>query len=413
LAKAPISVTVVGLGYVGLATAVGLAEIGHRVTGVDKDEERVANLKGGLRLTTSIAEALASAQQVVMIAVQTPSQEDGATDLSFVRDAAREIGGALQNDALVVVRSTVPVGTWRLVKEIVEQAYGRPVAVASNPEFLSEGNAFNAFLNPDRVVVGAQEPAARKLLGELYAPLGVSVVVTTPQTAELAKYAANAFLATEISFINEMADLAEKLEADIREVSAILRLDRRIGPQAYLDAGPGYGGSCLPKDVRSLIQTGRQHGLSLEVVESVDRVNERRLLRILDRARSLAGDLSGKNVTVWGLTFKPGTDDVRESPAMKLVARLLDEGAHVTAHDPLVAELRQSECLKVQLSPNMYESLAGSDLLIIMTAWEAFKTASPQRIKEAMAAPNVVDARNVLDAARMREAGLRYVGLGV
>jgi UDPglucose 6-dehydrogenase len=413
---------------------LGLAQIGHKVTGVDRNRQRLEDLKSGiapfhepglaeaiqqnqsarrLRFTGGVAEALAADQHIVMIAVQTPADERGGTDLTFVREAAHDIGRALRNEALVVIRSTVPVGTWRLLKEVLAREHGRPLKVASNPEFLSEGNALGAFLRPDRIVLGTEDADSEALLRRLYAPLGGHVIVTSPATAELAKLAANAFLATEISFINEMADLAEEVGADIREVSTILRLDGRIGPRAYLDAGAGYGGSCLPKDVWSLIHAGKSHGKALEIVEAASRVNQSRLRRILDKARELVGTLAGKNVTVWGLTFKPGTDDLRDAPGVKLVATLLAEGAHVRAHDPLVSNLQQPDCRGAELTLDMYEALVDSDLLIVATAWDAFRTASPGRIKQTMRDGNIVDGRNIFDPTTMRAAGLRYKGLGI
>lgn len=426
------NIAVIGTGYVGLVTAAGLAEVGHSVVGADIDEVKVAELhegivsihepglepmvrenlaRGHLRFTSTIPDALDGAT-VVMILVPTPSKPNGAADISCVLSAATDIAGNLLRGAVVATRSTVPVGTWRHVKEAIGSVNPGEFSVASNPEFLREGKAVEGFMKPDRIVIGAEDERAAQVLRQVYEPFKAPYVITDPTTAELIKYAANCLLATQISFVNDIARFAETVGADVTKVSEALRMDPRIGSRAFVDAGIGYGGSCLPKDVRALIHDGRGAETPLQLLEVVNKINEDRAKEILAKAEKLVGDLEGKTVAVWGLAFKPGTDDTREAPSIGIIRELTARGAAVKLCDPLAVPNAQIALPLLSFSSNPYEVLAGSDLLILATEWEEFAQTDPHRIKQLMRSPNVIDGRNALDSAKMAEAGLRYVGMG-
>lgn len=428
----PLSVCVVGLGYVGLTTAVGLAEIGHNVRGVDVDRNRVAVLRDGrvplhepglqsalarqgelLQFTDSLSDALGETPDIVMIAVQTPAGAGQPSDLSFVELAARDVGRHLGAPATIVLRSTAPVGTTARVRELVGDGLGAPVPAASNPEFLLEGKAYEAFLHPDRIVVGVDDVDTAELLTRLFAPLRAPMVITDIATAELIKYAANAFLATEISFINEIADLAEAVGADVGDVSRALKLDKRIGERAYLNPGLGFGGSCLPKDLRTLIDSGDRHGVDLRLARAVNAVNEARVTRFEEKLRRAVGDLAGRRVAVWGLAFKAATADVRESPAIGLVERLAARGALVKAYDPLAEAMAEPVAGADVLCADMYEALAGAEALLVLTDWPGFAAPDFGTMRHAMRRPLILDGRNVVDADAARKHGFVYQGVGV
>ena len=422
-------VTVVGLGYVGLTTAVGLASLGHDVTGVDLDSDRIDALRRGtmpmhepglqaglvahgakISFTATLRDALASAPQVVMIAVQTP----GESGTAFVEAAAREIGRCMVAPATIVLRSTAPLGTATRIATIISGEYGAPVAVASNPEFLVEGRAYEAFLRPDRIVIGvaASDASTVEMLRRLYAGIDAPIIVTDIATAELAKYAANAFLATQISFINEMADLAAAAGADIADVSRILKLDPRVGDRAYLSAGVGYGGSCLPKDLRALTRSADELGVEMRMARAVIGVNEARASHIVEKLRRAIGDLEGKRVAVWGLAFKGGTNDVRESPAIGVVRLLQAAGARVLAYDPL-AEPNAAPLVGADvLCDGLYTPLENAEALVVLTDCAEFARADFAEMKSRMAAPTIVDGRGVVPAAAARAAGFAYIGVG-
>ena len=423
-------IAVVGLGYVGLTTAVGLTAIGHRVVGVDTDCQRVSMLRAGtvpmhepglqagllehardILITASLDEALATMPEIVMIAVQTPAEPDGPSDPSFVESVARDIGRSLKAPATIVVRSTAPLGTAARVREIASAEYGAPLAVAANPEFLSEGKAYEAFLRPDRVVVGVDEEATAAQMRSVYARLDAPLIVTDIVTAELSKYAANAFLATQISFINELADLAAAAGADISSVSRILKLDKRVGEYAYLSAGLGYGGSCLPKDLRTLADSAERLGVNMRLARAVAEVNDERASRVVDQLTSAIGDVAGKRVAIWGLAFKGGTSDVRESPAIRVVRRLIEAGAEVRAYDPLAEDAAAPLLETVVLCDGMYAPLEDADALVVLTDCRDFASPDYAEMQRRMRRMIIVDGRNMLDPERVRAAGFRHIGV--
>src|SRR5919205_784601 len=378
-------VAMIGSGYVGLVSGACFADFGHVVCCVDKEARKV--------------EALRRAD-AVFIAVGTPSRRgDGFADLSYVYQAAREIAAALDGFTVVVTKSTVPVGTGDEVERIIRET--RPnaeVAVVSNPEFLREGAAISDFKRPDRIVIGAAEERARAVMTELYRPLYLNqapILFTSRRTAELTKYAANAFLATKITFINEIADLCEKVGANVQEVARGIGLDNRIGAK-FLNAGPGYGGSCFPKDTLALIKTAQDYDVSLRIVESVLAVNENRKRAMARKvSQALGGSLRGKTIAVLGLTFKPDTDDMRDAPSIPLVTGLLDLGAKVKAHDPVGMEQAKKELPDIEYCDDPYECVKGVDAMVIVTEWVQFRALDLDRIKSEMAQPVVVDLRNV------------------
>jgi UDPglucose 6-dehydrogenase len=426
--EAPVlHVAVVGLGYVGLTTAVGLAAIGHRVTGIDIDAERVAllergivpmhepGLQEGLRthgskmcLTMSLVDALATTPDIVMIAVQTP----GESGTRFVEDAARDIGRRLRARATLVMRSTAPLGTALHAGALASREFGAPLHVASNPEFLVEGRAYEAFLAPDRIVVGVGDDETAALMRRLYAPIEAPLVVTDIVTAELAKYAANAFLATQVSFINEMADLAEAAGADVGAVSSIIKMDRRVGERAYLNPGIGYGGSCLPKDLRALTRTADDLGVEMRLARAVNDVNEARAERVVEKLRSALGPIDGRRVAVWGLAFKGGTNDVRESPAIAVVRHLVASGAVVRAYDPLAEGAAAPLIGDGVLCDGLYEPLEDAEALLVLTDCKEFAAPDFALMAERMRQRLIIDGRNMLPPEATRAAGFAYIGIG-
>jgi UDPglucose 6-dehydrogenase len=430
-------VAMIGTGYVGLVSGACFADFGHEVTCVDKDRGKIAalergempifepglnelvaaNARGGrLKFTTELAPAVAAAD-AVFIAVGTPSRRgDGHADLSFVYEAAREIARALDGFTVVITKSTVPVGTGDEVERIIRET--RPdadVAVVSNPEFLREGAAIRDFKHPDRIVVGTVEPRAREVMSEIYRPLYLNrapVMFTDRRTAELVKYAANAFLATKITFINEIADLAEKVGADVQEVARGIGLDNRIGAK-FLHAGPGFGGSCFPKDTVALMKTGQDNDAPLRVIEAVVAVNDARKRAMARKvAHALGGELRGKTVAVLGLTFKPNTDDMRESPSIPLITALQDMGAKVRAYDPEGMEQAKSMVGNVAFCQDAYSCANGASALVIVTEWEQFRALDFGRLKEIMERPVLVDLRNIYRPEDVARAGFAYESVG-
>lgn len=423
----PVRVTVIGLGYVGLTTAVGLATLGHEVTGVDVDRDRVAAIDAGvvpihepglqkaldeygssITFTTALDEALESKPEIVMIAVQTP----GESGTAFVEEAARETGRRLRAETTVVLRSTAPLGTTRRVAELVARERGAAVHAASNPEFLVEGKAYEAFMHPDRIVVGVEDEETAALMQRLYAAIDAPLVMTDVATAELAKYAANAYLATQVSFINEIADIAAAAGADINDVSRIIKMDSRVGDRAYLNAGIGFGGSCLPKDLRTLTRSAEDLGVEVSVARAVNDVNERRADRAVEQLQSAVGDIDGKKIAVWGLAFKGGTNDVRESPAINVVRRLLSLGATVRAFDPLAEPNAAPLVGAAILCDGLYEPLADADALMVLTDCKEFAAADLAVVREQMRGRVIVDGRGVIDGDAARAAGFTYLGVG-
>lgn len=430
-------IAMIGAGYVGLVSGACFADFGHHVTCVDTNSAKIAALTRGeipifepdlnrlvetsmkagrLDFTTDLASPVGAAD-AVFIAVGTPSRRgDGHADLTYVHAAARNIAAALKGFTVVVTKSTVPVGTGDDVERIIREANPlADVAVASNPEFLREGAAIRDFKHPDRIVVGTSDERARRVLGEVYRPLYLNqapIMYTERRTAELIKYAANAFLATKITFINEIADLAEKVGADVQEVARGIGLDNRIGPK-FLNAGPGYGGSCFPKDTRALVKTALDHDVPLRIVEATVAVNNNRKRAMARKvAAALGGDLRGKTVAVLGLTFKPDTDDMREAPSIPLVTGLLDLGAVVRAHDPVGMEQARQELPEIEYFDSPYSCAAGTDGLVIVTEWVQFRALDLERLKRTMKQPVVVDLRNIYRPEDMEALGFTYVSVG-
>ena len=422
-------VAVIGTGYVGLTTGACLAHLGHTVVCADIDADKIAKLRDGiipiveLGLAELVAEGMASGRlsfvvgsveaakncDIAFLCVPTPQGEDCSADLSYVQRAAEEISVVLPFEAIVVNKSTVPVGSTK----VVEKALKRPdVKVVSNPEFLREGSAVQDFLKPDRVVVGSDDQAAAMKVASLYDGLSTRVIITDPASAETIKYAANAFLATKLSFINAIAAICEGVGADINDVVVGIGSDKRIG-ENFLRPGPGWGGSCFPKDSRALIKIAEDADYSFDLLKGVITVNDQQLDRVADKIRLAAGgDLSGKVVAVWGLTFKAGTDDLRDSPAIAIIERLMKLGARVQAFDPTVNVVRAGIPNDLVIVASSNEATSRADVLAVLTEWDEFKWISPSTIAAEMTGKQVVDARNLLDRKDWERAGFTYQGIG-
>ncbi len=430
-------VAVIGSGYVGLVAGACLAETGNDVVCVDKDADKVARLQrneipiyepglepmiqrnqseGRLTFTTDIGSAVRSAR-VIFIAVGTPPGEDGSADLQHVLEVAREIGRHLNEPKVVVTKSTVPVGTAEKVRAAIMAETQVPFSVGSNPEFLKEGAAIEDFMRPDRVVIGVDNEEAKAALAELYAPFtrqgGNRVIFMDIASAEVTKYAANAMLATRISFMNQMALFCELVGADVHNVRLGIGSDQRIG-RAFLYPGPGYGGSCFPKDVKAIIRTAADLGLSLDVLKAVEAVNECQKLVVLEKVRRYLGpDLTGKAIGIWGLAFKAETDDMRESPTIPLIEGLLTSGARVQAHDPKATDsARQIFGDRVMYAADPYSAAHGADALLIMTEWLVYRNPDFERVLKLLRRPLLVDGRNLYDPDRLRSLGFEYHGIG-
>jgi UDPglucose 6-dehydrogenase len=431
-------IAMIGSGYVGLVSGACLADFGHEVVCIDKDPGKIAALNEGrmpiyepgldalvaenvrakrLTFSTDLKPAVAQAQ-AVFIAVGTPSRRgDGFADLSYVYAAAREIAEALTGYTVVVTKSTVPVGTGDEVERILREA--RPdidVGVASNPEFLREGAAIDDFKRPDRIVIGAEDPRAVAVMQEVYRPLYLNaapILLTGRRTAELTKYAANAFLATKITFINEIADLCEQVGANVQEVARGIGLDNRIGGK-FLHAGPGYGGSCFPKDTLALVKTAQDYGTPVRIVETVVAVNDQRKRAMARKViAACGGSVRGKQVALLGLTFKPNTDDMRDAPSLSIIAGLQDAGAQIVAYDPEGMEQARPLLQGVAYAEDAYTCAEGADALVIVTEWNAFRALDLARLKGLMRAPVLVDLRNIYAPAETERHGFAYSGIGV
>ncbi len=430
-------VTVIGSGYVGLVSGACFADFGHQVACIDSDERKIEALNkaivpiyepgldelvernlsaGRLTFSTELAPAVREAD-VVMIAVGTPSRRgNGHADLTFVMEAARQIAGALEGFTVVVNKSTVPVGAGDDVERVMRETNpDADLAVASNPEFLREGSAIDDFKRPDRIVVGVEDPRARAAMEALYRPLSLNVaplVFTDRRSAELIKYASNAFLATKITFINEIADLCEKVGANVQEVARGIGLDNRIGPK-FLHAGPGFGGSCFPKDTRALALTAQEYGSPVRIVETVIAVNEARRDALAGRViAACGGSVAGKRIGLLGLAFKPNTDDMREAPALALVPALEAAGAVVSAYDPEATEQARSHLPNVIYAGHAYEALDGAHALVLLTEWDQFRALDLARVRQLLREPIVVDLRNVYAREEMQRHGFVYHGIG-
>ena len=428
-------IAVVGTGYVGLVTGAGFSDFGHDVTCVDIDPARVETLTRGevpfyepglhdlikrnaglgrLRFTTNTAEAVAAAE-IAFIAVGTPSSADGSADLSYVLEAAKQIGAALTAFTVIVTKSTVPVGTATKVKAAVASTAKHPFAVASNPEFLKEGDAVNDFLRPARVIVGADDPQAIAVLRELYRGVlrtNDRIQVMDIASAEITKYAANAMLATRISFMNELSRLCEVVGADIESVRKGIGSDPRIGNK-FLFAGAGFGGSCFPKDLRALRHTAQSVDVPLGVVDAVERANERQKKLLGERVLAHFGpSLAGKRVAIWGLAFKPETDDIRESPALVLIEQLRAAGATIVGYDPAAMPNVKAANVGIELAKDAYAAAAGADAVVLVTEWHELRDPDLERLKATMRTHVLVDGRNVWPVADARAAGFTYYGIG-
>jgi len=429
-------IAIIGTGYVGLVTGAGLADFGWNVTCVDLDSNKIERLKEGklpiyepgldsiveknlkekrLSFTNKASEAVKDSD-VIFITVGTPSKSDGSTDLTHVFEAAKMVADSLNGNKLVVVKSTVPVGTTRQVYKFIHEKSHNIFDVAFNPEFLREGSAVHDFFHPDRVIIGAETSRAVEILKAIYRPLYLiqtPFLFTNLETAELIKYAANSFLAMKIAFINEIADLCEKVGADVHDVSRALGLDGRIGPK-FLHPGPGYGGSCFPKDTKSFAVTGREYGTPLTLVEATIRANEMHKNRMVRKIeRMLEGKLKSKIIGILGLAFKPETDDMRESPTITIIENLLEKGAIIKAYDPRAMENAKGIFgEKIEYCDNEYEVAENSNILVITTEWNQFRALNLEKIKSLMKEPKIADLRNVLDSKMAKDYGFIYEGVG-
>ena len=430
------NICIMGAGYVGLVTGTCLADIGNRVICVDLDQEKIDMLnnnilpiyepglkeivennveKNRLSFSSDIGSSIRSSE-VIFIAVGTPSGSDGKVDLDYVEKAAATIGSNLNDFKVVVNKSTVSVGTGKRIVEIIKEnsKSGADFEVVSNPEFLREGSAVNDFMRPDRIVIGTDSDRAYEVIAEIYNPLYLMetpIIRTTVETAELIKYASNAFLSVKISFINEMANLCDKTGADVHVVAKAMGLDGRISPK-FLHAGPGFGGSCFPKDTKGLVQLARDYGVKSDVVEAAVTANDRQRMIMVEKLRSLLHDLDKKTIAVLGLAFKPNTDDVRESPALDIIELLIKEGCTLHAYDPVAVENSKKILPEVKYFSDMMAACEGVDGVMLMTEWNEFRQIDLSMLKERMSKPNVVDCRNIYDPKKMKELGFNYLSVG-
>jgi UDPglucose 6-dehydrogenase len=430
------NIAVIGTGYVGLVAGSCFAESGNDVSCVDNDTAKIESLRKGLipiyepglpemvernlreeRLTFSTdLDAAVRKSLVIFVAVGTPTTSSGAADLTAVFSVAAAIGRAMDRYKVIVVKSTVPVGTSEKIREILQKETKHPFDLLSNPEFLKQGTAVDDFMKPDRVVIGADDVRAAEILRDLYAPFlrtGSPVLLVDVRTAEMLKYAANAFLAARISFMNEIANLCEQVGANVDMIRKGLAEDSRIGP-AFLFPGVGFGGSCFPKDTRALIDTGRQHQFQMKILEAVDAVNKAQPVRFVERVKShFNNDVRDKRLAVWGLSFKPRTNDMRDAPAITIIENLLADGATIAAYDPEAMEQAKNIFgSRIQLSANNYGCVEGADALLLVTEWQAFRNPNFERIKKVMRQPVIFDGRNIYDPAHLRQMGFTYYSVG-
>ena len=430
------NICIIGTGYVGLVTGARLAEFGMNLICVDNDLQKVDLLKQGkvtiyepglenlvaksvregrLRFSSNIEEGVKSSL-VIFIAVGTPSREDGSADLRFIEEVAKEIAHCMDGYKAVVMKSTVPVGTARWLKEVIQKHQTQPVPfdIVSNPEFLREGSAVEDFMRPDRVVIGAESEQAMAIMKDIYSALYLietPFILTSPESAEMIKYATNSFLATKVTFINEIANLCEKVGADVHHVAKAMGLDGRIGKK-FLHPGPGYGGSCFPKDTRALSRIAREKGYTFRILDSVIQANEIQKQRMVEKIKEMVGGLKGKTIGILGLSFKPNTNDIRESSSIAIIQGLLQIGAKVKAFDPAAMEEAKAVLPKVEYGQNAYDVANGADALVLVTEWNQFRRLDLLRIKTLLKEPNFIDLRNVYDAAHMKKLGFRYCGVG-
>ncbi|MDO9209937.1 MAG: UDP-glucose/GDP-mannose dehydrogenase family protein [Deltaproteobacteria bacterium] len=430
------NICVIGTGYVGLVTGSCFAEFGLNVTCVDNDEQKIALLQKGtspifepgleemvkrnlregrLVFTTEIDKAVEKSL-VIFIAVGTPPKKDGSVDMTYIDEVARKIGENLNGYKVIATKSTVPVGTGERIRKVIQQYERKKVNfdIVSNPEFLREGAAIEDFMRPNRVVIGAASEQAMAIMKDLYSPLYLieaPFVITNIETAEMIKYASNAFLATKVSFINEIANICEKVGADVNVVAKGMGLDQRIGSK-FLHAGPGYGGSCFPKDTLGIAKIAEKYGYRFEIVRSVMKVNEKQKERMVAKVKEALGNLKGKTIAVLGLSFKPNTDDMREAPSLKIISSLQREGAKIRAYDPKAMEVARKIFKKIEYGKDPYDVAKGSDALLIITEWNQFRNLDLKRLQKIMKSPVFLDFRNIYEPAKMREMGFKYFAVG-
>ncbi len=430
------NIAVVGTGYVGLVTGACFAEFGVNVTCVDVDTAKVDKLNQGvipiyepgldkivdknveagrLHFTTDLAKAVKESM-VVFLAVGTPPKADGSPDMSFYQQAAKDVAKAMNGYKVLVTKSTVPVGTGKWLREFVSKNLAEPTefGVASNPEFLREGAAITDFMRPDRVVIGSNEQRAIEVMKDLYRPLFLietPIVITSLEAAELIKYAANAFLATKITFINEIANLCDAIGCDVHDVARGMGMDNRIG-RKFLHPGPGYGGSCFPKDTRALTTVADQFGVETLIVDAVIEANERQRAAMIPKVEKMVGDVKGKHIGVLGLSFKPETDDMRESPAIDIIKELIKRGASVKAFDPVAMDEAKHFLPDIEYAIDEYDAITGADMLLIITEWNQFRALDMEKVKNLLKSPKIADLRNIYEPDDMRELGFEYVGVG-
>lgn len=429
-------IAVIGTGYVGLVTGACFAEFGVDVTCVDVDQEKIERLLDGvmpiyepglehlvakntqagrLHFTTDVRQAVEQAL-VIFLAVGTPPKPDGSPDLSYVEAAACSIADYMNGYKVVVTKSTVPIGTGEHIRKLIAERKKTKATfgVVSNPEFLREGAAINDFMRPDRVVIGSRDEEAIAIMKDLYRPLYLieaPFVITSLEAAELTKYAANAFLATKVSFINEIANLCDQIGCDVHDVARAIGMDKRIGSK-FLHPGPGFGGSCFPKDTRALASVARQYECGSLIVDAVIEVNQRQGQHVLTKIRKLVGELKGKTIAVLGLAFKPETDDMREAPAVGIIHSMVEDGAKVRAYDPVAMNEAKKILSEIEYADDEYAAVAGADALVFVTEWNQFRALDLSRIRDLMTTPKVADLRNIYDPDDMKELGFEYVGVG-
>jgi UDPglucose 6-dehydrogenase len=424
-------ISIIGTGYVGLVAGACFADLGNKVICVDIDYEKIKSLQNGimpifepgleemvkrnvsenrLSFTTNLSEAVKQSE-IVFIAVGTPEKGDGSVDMQYVIKAAEEIGKAANGPLIVVDKSTVPVGTSTQVEQIISKNTKHKVSVVSNPEFLREGSAINDFFKPDRIIIGSKDEKAAKTISELYKPLDTEMLITTPESAELIKYASNSFLATKISFINEIAAICEIVGADVTEVAKGMGLDKRIGKH-FLNAGAGYGGSCFPKDVSALKKTAEKLGYNFKILEAVETVNENQKKLPVKKLKKEIPDLKGKKITIFGLAFKPNTDDMREASSIVIIKDLLAEKAEVVAVDPIAEKNAKKIFQNITFSKDPYTAAENSHAIILITEWREFLELDYKKISQKMKSKIIIDARNALDKEKLKSLGFKYIGVG-
>lgn len=429
-------ITVVGTGYVGLVLGTCLANLGNNVICVDIDKKKIEKLKKGiipiyepglkdlieintkgerLSFTTSIKEGVENSD-VIFITVGTPQGHDGKADLTFVDKVAKDISTNMNNYKVIVNKSTVPVGTAERVKNIIKKNQKKKIDfdVVSNPEFLREGQGIKDFQVPDRIVIGTDSEKAKEIMLRIYKPIertNKPILFTTAKSAELIKYASNSFLATKISFINEIANLCEKVGADVKAVARGMGLDERIGPR-FLQAGIGYGGACFPKDVKALVTTGYENGYDFRIITAAEEVNQEQKRSLLPKIKKLIPDLKNKKIAIWGLAFKPKTDDIREAPSLVIIEELQELGAKVKVYDPVAEENAKSILKNTEFAKTPYKALEDCDALIIVTEWDEFRELDKKKIKDLLKHPIIIDGRNIYDPKEMKQLGFKYIGVG-